>query len=154
MKKVVMALLMMVSFAITAKAQEVVTPDPMNPNAPVMTFESEVIDYGVIEYGSDGVRTFKFKNTGKEPLIISNAVGSCGCTTPSWPKEPIKPGETGEIKVKYDTNRVGGIDKNVTITSNASTPTKVLKIKGTVKPQNNPAPTPSPAPAQTPAPGK
>lgn len=146
--------MMMVSVAITAKAQEVVTPDPMNPNAPVMTFESEVIDYGTIEYGSDGVRVFKFKNTGKEPLIISNAVGSCGCTTPSWPKEPIKPGETGEIKVKYDTNRVGGIDKNVTITSNASTPTKVLKIKGTVKPQNNPAPTPSPAPAQTPAPGK
>lgn len=154
MKKVVMALLMMVSVAITAKAQETVTPDPMNPNAPVMTFESEVIDYGTIEYGSDGVRTFKFKNTGKEPLIISNAVGSCGCTTPSWPKEPIKPGETAEIKVKYDTNRVGNIDKNVTITSNASTPTKVLKIKGTVKPapaQNTPAPA---SPAQTPAPGK
>lgn len=97
-----------------------------------MTFESEVIDYGTIAQNSDGVRTFKFTNTGNAPLIISNAKGSCGCTVPTWPKQPINPGEQGEIKVKYATNRPGPINKSVTVTSNASNPTKVLRIKGNV----------------------
>ena len=142
-----MAFVMVASFAIGAKAQEVVTPTPVNPNAPDMVFETENMDYGTIEYGSNGVREFKFKNTGKEPLIISNAVGSCGCTTPDWPKEPIKPGESAVIKVKYDTNRVGNFDKTVTITSNAKTPSKIIKIHGVVKPNPNPAPTNQTAPA-------
>ena len=72
-------------------------------------------------------------------MIISNARGSCGCTVPTWPKEPIKPGTEGVIKVKYDTNRPGPINKSVTITSNAKTPTKVLRIKGNVEvPQTSP----------------
>ncbi|MDA9820700.1 DUF1573 domain-containing protein, partial [Salibacteraceae bacterium] len=59
--------------------------------------------------------------------------GSCGCTVPSWPKQPIKPGETSSIKVKYDSNRIGPINKSVTITSNAGNePTKVLRIKGNI----------------------
>ena len=97
-----------------------------------MTFETEVIDYGTIPQNADGVRTFKFTNTGTAPLIISNAKGSCGCTVPTWPKKPIKPGETAEIKVKYATNRLGPINKSVTVTSNATTPNKVLRIKGNV----------------------
>jgi hypothetical protein len=97
-----------------------------------MTFESEVIDYGTIAQNADGLRVFKFTNTGNAPLIISNSKGSCGCTVPTWPKQPINPGEKGEIKVKYATNRVGPINKSVTVTSNASTPTKVLRIKGNV----------------------
>jgi opacity protein-like surface antigen len=149
MKKVIMALVMVVSFAFAAKAQEVVTPTPVDPNAPDMQFETEVIDYGTIEYGSNGVREFKFKNVGKQPLVISNAAGSCGCTTPEWPKEPIAAGQSQSIKVKYDTNRVGSFEKTVTITSNAKTPTKVLKIKGIVKPNPNAAPT-NTTPAPTP----
>lgn len=97
-----------------------------------MNFESEVIDYGTITQNSDGVRTFKFTNTGNQPLIISNAKGSCGCTVPTWPKAPINPGEAGEIKVKYATNRLGPINKSVTVMSNATQGTKVLRIKGNV----------------------
>ena len=98
-------------------------------------FTKETHDYGTVKYGADGTCTFEFKNTGTEPLIIANAKGSCGCTVPEWPKEPIAPGETGVITVKYDTKRTGAISKSVTILSNASNePTKVLKIKGNVAP--------------------
>jgi hypothetical protein len=145
MKKAILSIgLMMCAAFGSIKAQEVTTAPIANPNGPEMTFESEVIDYGTIEHNANGIREFKFKNTGKEPLIISNAVGSCGCTTPEWPKDPIKPGATAVIKVKYATDRVGAFEKTVTLTSNAKTPSKILKIKGTVKP--DPA-TPAPAPA-------
>lgn len=96
-------------------------------------FKAETIDYGVIEKGSDGVRVFEFTNTGTAPLIITKVSSSCGCTIPKKPEDPIAPGDTGEIQVKYDTNRVGPIRKAVTVISNATTPTKVLKIKGEVK---------------------
>lgn len=99
---------------------------------PEITFEEEVIDYGTIPQNADGVRTFKFTNTGTSPLIISNAKGSCGCTVPTWPKQPINPGEKGEIKVKYATDRLGPINRSVTITSNAPEASKVLRIKGNV----------------------
>lgn len=95
-------------------------------------FEQTTIDYGTIEKGADGVRVFKFKNTGDAPLIISNVKSSCGCTIPKKPNGPIMPGQTGEIEVKYDTKRVAPIRKTVTVMSNADTPTVALKIKGTV----------------------
>ena len=95
-------------------------------------FESETIDYGTIEKGADGIRVFKFTNTGNAPLIISKVKSSCGCTVPKKPEEPIMPGMTGEIEVKYDTNRVMPIRKTITVTSNAETPTIALKIKGNV----------------------
>lgn len=110
-----------------------------NPNAPEITFETDVHDYGTIKQAADGNCEFKFTNTGKEPLIISNAVGSCGCTVPTYPKEPILKGQSAVIKVHYDTKRVGGFTKNVTITSNAKTATKVLTIKGTVEATEQPA---------------
>lgn len=98
-------------------------------------FMKETHDYGTVKNGGDGSCTFEFKNTGSEPLIISNAKGSCGCTVPDWPKEPIAPGAKGVIKVKYDTKRSGPINKSVTITSNAvNEPTKVIRIKGNVLP--------------------
>lgn len=103
-----------------------------NPNAPQFKFNEEVHDYGTIQQGADGTYYFKFKNVGKEPLIISNATGSCGCTVPEWPKEPIKPNGEGQIKVTYDTKRVGAFQKTVTIYSNAKESTKVLTIKGNV----------------------
>lgn len=96
-------------------------------------FKSETVDYGEIDKGSDGVRVFEFTNTGEAPLIISKVSSSCGCTIPKKPEAPILPGATGEIQVKYDTNRVGPIRKAITVISNADTPTKVLKIKGEVK---------------------
>ena len=98
-------------------------------------FTKETHDYGTIKNGADGTCSFEFKNTGNEPLIISMAKGSCGCTVPEWPKEPIAPGAKASIKVKYDTSRAGAINKNVTITSNAvNEPNKIIYIKGTVLP--------------------
>ena len=95
-------------------------------------FETETIDYGTINKGADGVRVFKFTNTGDAPLIITKVKSSCGCTVPKKPEDPIMPGDTGEIEVKYDTNRVMPIRKTITVTSNADRPTVALKIKGNV----------------------
>ena len=99
-----------------------------------MYFESETIDYGTVAPNSDGKREFSFVNNGNKPLIITNASGSCGCTVPSFPKEPIMPGAKAVIGVKYDTSRAGQpFNKTVTITSNATAaPSKILTIKGTV----------------------
>ena len=95
-------------------------------------FKQTTIDYGTIEKGADGLRTFEFTNTGNAPLIISKVNSSCGCTIPKWSKEPIMPGESGEIQVKYDTKRVSHIRKTISVLSNAETPTVALKIKGLV----------------------
>ena len=92
-------------------------------------FKTDTIDYGTVEKGSDGVRVFVFTNTGNAPLIISDVKSTCGCTVPKKPEGPIMPGQTGEISVKYDTNRVNPIRKTITVTSNADTPTVALKIK-------------------------
>lgn len=98
-----------------------------------MVFENETIDYGTIEQNADGQREFALTNNGNKPLIIMSATGSCGCTVPDAPKEPIAPGAKAVIKVKYDTNRVGAFTKTVTVNSNASTTPKILTIKGEVK---------------------
>ena len=109
-----------------------------------MVFETETIDYGTIEHNANGDREFVFTNNGNKPLIISNAQGSCGCTVPTTPKEPIAPGAKGIIGVKYATDRVGAFTKSVTVTSNADgQPTKVLTIKGTVLPDATPAAVPA-----------
>ena len=96
-------------------------------------FVTEEIDYGTVKQGDNGVRVFEFTNTGKAPLVISSATSTCGCTVPSWPKEPIAPGAKGKIEVKYNTANLGAIRKTITITSNAAeTPTIALRIKGNV----------------------
>jgi hypothetical protein len=98
-----------------------------------MVFENETIDYGTIPHNADGKREFVFTNNGNKPLIITNAQGSCGCTVPTYPKEPIAPGAKAVIGVKYATDRVGAFTKTVTLTSNAEgQASKVLTIKGTV----------------------
>jgi Protein of unknown function (DUF1573) len=99
---------------------------------PVMTFEKTEVDYGTIAQGSDPLRRFKFKNTGTEPLIIKNARGSCGCTVPSYKKEPIAPGESSDIEVRYDTQRIGDFQKSITIDTNEGEQPRVLMIKGHV----------------------
>ncbi len=145
MKKVfAIAALLFGAFSVKAQVAEATAP---NPNAPEIAFVSETIDYGTIEHNANGEREFVFTNTGKEPLIISNCKGSCGCTVPVWPKTPIAPGEKASIKVKYDTSRQGQFNKQVTVTSNAKTPNKVLNIRGNVKaaPQTETVPVNQPA---------
>ena len=106
----------------------------IDPVDATIDLESKVVDYGVIEHNADGKRKFVFTNNGTEPLIIKNAKGSCGCTVPTWPREPIAPGETAEIGVKYATNRVGKFTKTITLTTNASKKPVILTVKGEVNP--------------------
>lgn len=111
----------------------VMAQSPVETGAKI-EFDKEVHDYGTIKQYANGECEFTFTNTGNEPLVISNAKGSCGCTVPQWPREPIAPGESGKIKVKYDTKRTGIIGKSVRIQSNAvNEPTKTIRIKGNVK---------------------
>ena len=132
MKKIVLTLTLFIA-VIGVNAQTVKPENNFDENAPIFKFIEETIDYGKIEQNADGKRVFKFKNVGNAPLIITNAKGSCGCTVPTYDKDkPIMPGETGEINVKYATNRVGRFSKTITLTSNASEPKKIIRIKGEV----------------------
>ena len=104
---------------------------------PEIVFEEEFYDFGEINEGLVAEHVFSFKNEGEGPLIISNAQGSCGCTVPVWPRQPIAPGATGEIKVSFNsTGRAGKQDKRVTLTTNAVPQTKVLNITSTVIAKN------------------
>lgn len=98
---------------------------------PQMTFETTVIDYGSIQRGSEGTRKFTFTNTGSSPVVVSNVRTTCGCTVPSYPETPIMPGETQEIEVKYDTNRMGRINRFVTVMTNIDEQIR-LQITGEV----------------------
>lgn len=117
------------------------TPNPAAAAAPAvpagptttMKFDELEFDYGTIDQGEKVNHTYKFSNTGSEPLIISNAKGSCGCTVPSWPKEPIPVGGTGEIAVQFDSKgKKGKQSKRVTITANTDPAQSFLTIKGEV----------------------
>jgi hypothetical protein len=99
---------------------------------PAMGLERTTIDYGTIAKGSDGVRKVKFTNYGSEPLVIKSGKGSCGCTVPTYPTEPILPGESAYIEIKYDTQRIGAFTKTVTLTTNEGEDNKVITIKGEV----------------------
>ena len=149
MKKIVMlAMLTVLGVTVTtaqtkttkkvATKTEVVKKDASKIDGAGMVFESETIDYGTIPHNADGKREFVFVNNGTKPLIITNAQGSCGCTVPTYPKEPIAPGAKAVIGVKYATDRVGAFTKTVTLTTNAAEPTKVLTIKGNVLPGETP----------------
>jgi len=106
-----------------------------------MKFDEVEYNYGTIKQGDVVEHKFTFTSTGKEPLVISQAQGSCGCTVPEWPKEAIKKGEKGVIKVTFNSaGKMGPQDKTVTLMSNASDSPMVLHIKGTVE-----APAPKPA---------
>ena len=157
MKRILSAFAFAALFATFATAQ---TAAPIQEAAtekakiggPVMTFEKMEIDYGTIAQGADPLRRFKFKNTGTEPLIINNARGSCSCTVPSYKKEPIAPGETGEIEVRYDTQRIGDFAKSVTIETNEGANARVLMIKGKVNEKIVEAGVPANAPSLISAP--
>ena len=129
--KNLLAFLLVSLFSISIYAQE---------TSAKIEFKEDTVDYGKIENGSNGVRTFIFKNTGNAPLVITNVKSSCGCTVPKKPTAPIAPGEKGEIEVKYDTKRTGFIRKTITVTSNASNVkngVSYLKIKGEIKKIDN-----------------
>ena len=95
-------------------------------------FEVTTIDYGEVEFESDGKRVFKFKNIGTAPLIFERISSSCGCTIPKKPEKPIEPGDSGEIEVEYDTKRVGVFMKAISVVSNSKNSSIVLRIKGEV----------------------
>lgn len=105
---------------------------------PKMTFDQDVHDFGTIKEGQTVVYTFNFTNTGEADLIITKAHGSCGCTVPDYPKEPIKPGESGKIKVSFNsTGKKGVQEKTVTITSNTIIKIEKLTITAKVTPTKN-----------------
>ncbi len=132
MKNLVLSFAVVLFAAFSGMAQEKALS-----GGPEITVDKDVHDYGTIKQGANGACEFKITNDGSEPLIISKAKGSCGCTVPDWPKEPIMPGESAAMTVRYDTKRVGAINKSVTITSNASNePNKVVRIKGKVLASN------------------
>lgn len=111
--------------------------DAQVPAGPVTSIEFLVGDrfnFGKIKSGEKARHVFKFKNTGKEPLIIADAKASCGCTTPSWPKEPIAPGKVGELVVVFDSSgKFGGQSKRVTIVANTSPPETYCYMEGEVE---------------------
>lgn len=136
------------------KVQQNVQAAPVQVAEPVvektnakMSFETMVVDYGTIQQKSEPLRTVKFTNTGTEPLIIKSAHGSCGCTVPVWPKDPILPGESNVIEVRYDTNRIGKINKSITITTNEGPDKHILQVVGEVMKleEENAVPTPPPS---------
>ena len=128
MKQVFLTAILAVAMVFGAQAQAEVT------SGAVIKLDKEVHDYGTIQQGGDGACEFLVTNEGTSALTITRCKGSCGCTVPKCEKAPINPGETSTISVKYDTKRVGPINKSVTITSNATNePTKVIRIKGTVE---------------------
>ena len=131
MKKFALILFMGL-LAFSVNAQEKVDDKKVDDSTSIFKFESEVVNYGDIARNSDGVKVLKFTNVGKSPIIITNVKGSCGCTVPTSPKEPIMPGEEGEIEIKYATNRIGPFSKTVTITSNAVRSNIVIPVKGRV----------------------
>ena len=131
MKKIIIPLLFIFSF-FSLQAQTEEKAKNLSTTAEI-TFEKLSHDYGTVTMDASGLTDFKFKNTGTEPLILSNVITTCGCTVPEWPKEPILPGKTGTIKVNYTkTNIIGNISKQVTVISNAKNGNIVLSLKGVV----------------------
>ena len=132
MKKIlfILALAFVGAFAVSAQTT----------SGPVMTFDVTTVDYGTIDKGAEPLRKFKFTNTGNEPLIIKAAKGSCGCTVPTWPKQPVAPGSYGEISVEFNTKgKPGRQSKQVTVTANTNPTDSHLEITGEVRGKDMPA---------------
>ena len=140
MKRLIGLVVLALLVVSAAWSQAALPTEAPSTSSPVMEFESMEVDYGVIQQNAEPYREFHFTNTGDAPLIISNAKGSCGCTVPEWPKEPVQPGESNVIKVRYATNRIGKFNKTVTLTTNDAEGQHVLRISGEVlQPAQEPA---------------
>ncbi len=136
MKKVILAVSMCLTMAFVNAQTPSTAPvlQQENKNAPDLKFDVEEYNFGTIKQGEHVTYDFKFSNAGKEPLIITAAQGSCGCTVPQWPKEPVAKGGQGTIHVEFNsTGKMGMQDKTVTITSNSKGGQKVLHLKGNVE---------------------
>jgi hypothetical protein len=101
-------------------------------NGAYIKFNKTVHDFGELTQGDKAEVEFVFTNTGDAPLLLSNVRSTCGCTVPTWPREPVMPNTTASIKVKYDSNRIGGINKQVTVESNATNGAVYLKVTGNI----------------------
>lgn len=141
MKNIITILLLSLSSAFLIAQTENIKPSNMvgttdneqvADGGPIMTFEKMDVDYGTIEQHGEPLRVLNFSNTGDEPLVIKNCKGSCGCTVPVWPKEPIMPGESAQIEIRYATNRLGKINKTVKVTTNEGDEPHVIKVLGNV----------------------
>lgn len=127
--------------AVNAQTAPATTPAPATDGKQAeITFDKETHDFGIIPQNTPATYTFTFKNTGKAPLIITNAAASCGCTTPEWTKEPIMPGKKGFVKATYNAASIGVFNKAVTVMSNATKSQVTLYIKGDVKVPNEVTP--------------
>ncbi len=138
MKKVILAVSMFLSVAVAQAQENKTTPAAPavveNKNQADMKFDVEEYNFGTIKQGDKVAYDFNFTNVGKEPLVISEAHGSCGCTVPQWPKEPVAKGAKAVIHVEFNsTGKMGMQDKTVTITSNGKVGSKVLHLKGNVE---------------------
>ena len=126
----------------TAKINKVNLDKAANRDAEIkkgtasISFDKKVYDFGTVNEGDIVETVFVLTNTGKTDLVITNAQGSCGCTVPVWPKAPIKPGKTGDIKVKFNTSgKPNRQQKTVTLTTNTESGREVLTLKGSVTPK-------------------
>ncbi|MBX7124904.1 MAG: DUF1573 domain-containing protein [Cyclobacteriaceae bacterium] len=118
-----------------AFGQAATTKTEANSDAAVFSWDSQSFDFGKIKQGVPVTHEFKFKNTGKTPLIITNVQASCGCTTPDWTRQPVAPGATGFIKATFNAAAMGGFNKTVTVTANSEPSVFYLTIKGEVAQQ-------------------
>lgn len=127
MKKLIYTIIAFMFVVSGLKAQEAASASKDS-----IIFEKLIHDYGTLEQGSDGRCEFVFTNKGEKPLILTNVRASCGCTAPSWPREPILPGQTGVIKVGYNTQILGMFSKVISVNSNAANSLVTLTVKGIV----------------------
>ena len=147
MKKSILFIAIMSAFVFTSckenaaekvseeKVAEAETRDANAGKFPVITFAEKEFDFGTITQGTKVEHVFKFTNTGEAPLVIVNAKSSCGCTVPSYPKEPVAPGDTAELLVKFNGSGKNQVSKTVTITANTETGKETIKIKAFVNPK-------------------
>ena len=132
MKRTALLSLLIVFAVSTGFAQGTDNASGEKENKPVIEFEKKTYNYGEINYKGDGICRFKFENKGQEPLLLTKVRASCGCTTTSWPKEPINPSDTASIEVKYNTRIKGNFSKSIRVYSNAKNSPILLRIKGKV----------------------
>ncbi len=137
MKKSILILLVALIGGVQLFAQTATTPAYKNPDAPVIFLQETLFNYGTIEQDANGIHYFIYKNIGKEPLVFSKVRSSCGCTIPSWSREPLLSGKQDTLKVKYDTHRIGQFSKTISIFSNAKKPIVVVRIQGKVVPKGS-----------------
>jgi hypothetical protein len=149
MKKIVsLFIIMIIGVQFLAAQTQTTQPAAAAPAAKVSNWNEMTHDFGKIKQNDPAAVTFTVKNISSAPLIITAAKSSCGCTVAEFTKEPIKPGESGVVKATYNSARVGGFTKTVTVTYDGVTNPDILTIKGEVEALPGAAPAPGTAPAQ------